>query len=50
MRVLERMQGILERTYDLENAHRVTEFPLTPSGKIQKFVLLDQWKAGQFDA
>ncbi|MEE2777765.1 MAG: AMP-binding protein [Acidobacteriota bacterium] len=29
--------------------YRVTEFPLTPSGKIQKFVLLDQWKVGRFD-
>jgi hypothetical protein len=29
MQVLERMQGILERTYDLENAHRVTEFLVT---------------------
>ncbi|MDX1382547.1 MAG: AMP-binding protein [Thermoanaerobaculia bacterium] len=30
--------------------YHVAEFPLTPSGKIQKFVLLDQWKAGKFDA
>ena len=28
--------------------YRVTEFPLTPSGQIQKFVLLDQWKTGQY--
>ena len=26
----------------------VSEFPLTGSGKIQKFVLRDQWEAGEF--
>ena len=28
---------------------RVSDFPLTPSGKIQKFVLRDQWQNGDFD-
>jgi len=30
--------------------YRVDEFPLTPSGKIQKFVLLEQWQKGLWDA
>ena len=29
--------------------YRVGEFPLTPSGKIQKFVLKEQWERGAFD-
>ncbi len=29
---------------------RVTDFPLTPSGKIQKFVLVDEWKKGAHGA
>jgi acyl-CoA synthetase (AMP-forming)/AMP-acid ligase II len=28
----------------------LTEFPLTGSGKIQKFVLRERWDAGGFDA
>ena len=28
--------------------YRVEEFPLTPSGKIQKFVLREQWESGAF--
>jgi fatty-acyl-CoA synthase len=28
----------------------VGEFPLTPSGKIQKFVLREKWEKGEFDA
>ncbi len=30
--------------------HAVSEWPLTGSGKIQKFVLRDQWVAGAFDS
>ncbi len=30
--------------------YRVEEFPLTPSGKIQKFVLVEQWQRGDWDA
>ena len=30
--------------------YRVDEFPLTPSGKIQKFVLVEEWKKGAHSA
>ena len=30
--------------------YRVDDFPLTPSGKIQKFVLLEQWRKGFWEA
>ena len=30
--------------------YRVDDFPLTPSGKIQKFVLLEQWRKGLWEA
>ena len=30
-----------------ESLHRVTEFPRTPSGKVQKVVLRQQLRAGQ---
>ena len=30
--------------------YRVEDFPLTPSGKIQKFVLVDEWRKGAYDA
>ena len=30
--------------------YRVDEFPLTPSGKIQKFVLVDEWRKGVYGA
>ncbi len=30
--------------------YRVDDFPLTPSGKIQKFVLLEQWQKGVYSA
>ncbi len=30
--------------------YRVDEFPLTPSGKIQKFVLVEEWRKGAYSA
>ena len=30
--------------------YRVDDFPLTPSGKIQKFVLVDEWRKGLWEA
>ena len=30
--------------------YRVDDFPLTPSGKIQKFVLLEEWRKGAYNA
>ncbi len=30
--------------------YRVDDFPLTPSGKIQKFVLVDEWRKGAYSA
>ena len=30
--------------------YRVDEFPLTPSGKIQKFVLVEEWRKGAYNA
>ena len=30
--------------------YRIDDFPLTPSGKIQKFVLVDEWRKGLWEA
>ena len=29
--------------------YRLSEFPLTPSGKVQKFVLVENWKKGEYE-
>lgn len=42
------MGGIVATQKTPTHWHEISEWPLTGSGKIQKFVLRDQWVAGAF--